>query len=179
MRSPGPGADGGRELPRPRPIGLTVRAALGALIIYFFVALLTKWNVFVRLDPIESDRYYTVFTLLFLPDVFNYTFGRSWGLWPSAVFVAVGAVLGLAGYVISGEWWNIVLAAWVYAGDVLVFAAIAVSFPVAVAARTPGCELGAIPWLLARGRGTTERLRRPTCAVGLDYLDRWEARRRR
>jgi hypothetical protein len=178
MRSTGLGADKRRELPRPGPIGLAVRTALGALMIYFFVALLTKWGVFVRLDPIESDRYYTAFTLWLLPYVFSYTFGWRWGPWPSVVFVAVGAVLGVAGYVLANEWWNPVLAGWVYAGDLLVFGALAVSFPVAVATRSPGCELRAIPWFLAKRRGTTEGQPRPACAIGLDYLDRWEARRR-
>ena len=168
-----------REFPRPGPIGLAIRVILGAFTIYWFVALLTKWNAFLERDPIESERYYTLFTLWLLPYVFNLTFRRRWGPWPTVVFVLGGAALGLAGYLVSGEFWNVVLAGWVYAGDLLVMAALAVSFPVAVATRSPGCELGAIPWLISRRRGRTYETPRPGCAVGLERLDRWEARWRR
>jgi hypothetical protein len=69
-----------------------------------------------------------------------------------------------------------VLAGWTYAGDLLVWGALAVSFPVASLTRSPGCELGALPWLLGGREG--EAAPRPGCAVGLDRLDAWEAARR-
>jgi hypothetical protein len=167
----------GLQLSPPGPLGLAVRLILGGLSIYWFVALLTKWNVFLELDPIESDRFYTVFTLWLLPEVFNITFRRRWGIWPTVVFVAGGAALAGAGVLIGGEVWNPVLAGWVYAGDLLVFAALAVSFPVAIVTRSPGCELDGLPRLVA---GPLDRaVERPRCAVGLDSLDRWEAGRRR
>lgn len=50
---------------------------------------------------------------------------------------------------------------WVYAGDLVVMTDLAVSFPVAVATRSPGCELGAIHWLIARRRGKTYARRGP------------------
>jgi hypothetical protein len=53
------------------------------------------------------------------------------------VFVAGGAAIGLAGYLTGAEVWNPVLAAWTYAGDLLVFGALAVLFPVAVVTRSP------------------------------------------
>ncbi|SRR6266545_1861106 len=171
--------DSTRELPRPGPIGLAIRVILGAAIIYGFVAVLTKWNVLLEHDPIESDWYFTLGTLWLLPYVFNFTFGRRWGPWPTVVFLAAGVVLGLTGYLLSGEFWNPVLGGWEYAGDLMVWIALAVSFPVAVATRSPGCELGAVPWLIARRRGRTYERPRPGCAVGLDRLDRWEAGWRR
>lgn len=170
--------DSRNELARPGPIGLTIRVVLGAATIYWLAALLTKWNVFLEHDPIESERYYTLFTLWLLPYVFNISFGRRWGPWPTVVFVAGGAAIGLAGNLVASEFWNPVLAGWVYAGDLLVMAALAVSFPVAIATRSPGCELGAIPWLVARRRGSSYKRPRPGCAIGLDHLDRWEAARR-
>jgi hypothetical protein len=161
----------------PGPLGLAVRVALGALFVYSFVSHLTKWSVFLELDPLESDRFYTLVSLLLLPEVFNIAFRRRWGLWPTAVFLAGGVILGLAGLLIAGEVWNPVLAGWVYAGDLLVMAALAVSFPVAIVTRSPGCELDALPRLIA---GPLDRaVERPRCVVGLDRLDRWEAARRR
>ena len=44
-------------------------------------------------------------------------------------------------------------------------------------ARSPGCELGALPWLLGGREGGAAP--RPGCAVGLNRLDAWETARRR
>jgi hypothetical protein len=59
----------------------------------------------------------------------------------------------------------------------LAWGALAVWFPVAIVTRSPGCELGALPWLLA-GRERWAAPRRG-CAVGLDRLDAWEASRQK
>jgi hypothetical protein len=93
------------------------------------------------------------------------------------VFVAGGAAIGLAGYLTGGEVWNPLLVGLTYAGDLLVWGPLAVSFPVAILTRSPGYELGALPWLLAGHQGGAAP--RPGCAVGLDRLDAWEASRRR
>jgi hypothetical protein len=167
----------GPQLVRPGPIGLGIRVVLGVTVLYWFAALLTKWSGFVERDPIESGRLYTLFTILWLPEVFALTLRRPWGLWPAVVFLAGGAAIGLVGYLTGAEMWNPVLAGWIYAGDLLAWGALAVSFPVAIVTRSPGCELGAIPWLLA-GRERWAAPRRG-CAVGLDRLDAWEASRQR
>jgi hypothetical protein len=144
----------GPQLVRPGPIGLGIRVLLGATVLYWFAALLTKWNGFLERDPIESGRLYTLFTIWWLPEVFALTFRRPWGLWPAVVFLAGGAAIGLAGSLTGGGVWNPVLAGWTYAGDLLAWGALAVSFPVAIVTRSPGCQLGALPWLLAgRERG--------------------------
>jgi hypothetical protein len=165
------------QLARPGPIGLGIRVLLGAIVLYWFAALLTKWNGFLEHDPIASGRLYTLFTIWLLPEVFTLTFRRPWGLWPAVVFVAGGAAIGLVGYLAGGGVWNPVLAGWTYGGDLLVWGALAVSFPVAIATRSPGCELGVLPWLLAGRQGRVAP--RPGCAVGLDRLDAWEAARKR
>ena len=77
------------QLVRPGPIGLGIRVLLGATLLYWFAALLTKWSGFVERDPIESGRLYTLFTIWWLPEVFALTFRRGWGLRP-----AVGGVRG-------------------------------------------------------------------------------------
>jgi hypothetical protein len=108
---------------------------------------------------------------LSLPEVFNIGLRRHWGLWPLVIFLAGAAVIGSVGYLVSDELWTTALAAWVYAGDLLVFGALAVSFPVAVATRTPGSELNAMPKLIARLRGTADAETR-RCSLGVDLLDR-------
>ena len=93
------------------------------------------------------------------------------------VFLAGGAAIGLAGSLTGDGVWNPALAGWTYAGDLLAWGALAVSFPVAIVTRSPGCELGALPWLLGGRQGSAAP--RLGCAVGLDRLDAWEAARRR
>jgi hypothetical protein len=165
----------------PGPVGLLIRVILGAAVVYALVELVTQWDSFRDLNLIESGFWFiTLFTLL-LSDVFNIGLRRHWGLWPLVVFLAGAAALGLASYLAAGEIWTTALAAWVYAGDLLVFGALTVSFPVASATRTPGCELNAIPRLVARLRGTTDEETR-RCSLGVDLLDRqpprlpWRAR---
>jgi hypothetical protein len=166
----------------PGPVGLGIRVILGAVSVYALVELITQWDSFRDQHLIESDFWFiTLFTLCLLPDLFNIELRRHWGLWPLVVFLAGAAALGLAGFLATGEIWTTALATWVYAGDLLVFAALSVSFPVAIATRTPGCELNAIPRLVARLRGTTDEETR-RCILGVDLLDRqpprlpWRAR---
>jgi hypothetical protein len=162
--------DPARELPGPGPIGLTIRVVLGVIAIYAFIDLLTEWSGFLKRDPIESERYYTVFTLCLLADVFNIGLRRRWRAWPIVVFLVVAAVMGATGYLATGEVWTTPLAAWVFAADVLVFTALVISFPVAIVTRTPGCEFNAIPRLVARLRGTVDVETR-RCLLRIDALD--------
>jgi hypothetical protein len=172
----GPGPAG------PGPVGLLIRVILGAAAVYALIELITKWDIFRDRNLIESDFWFiTLFTLCLLPDVFNIGLRRRWGLWPLVVFLTGAAAMGSTSYLASREIWTTALAAWVYAGDLLVFGALTVSFPVAIATRTPGCELNAIPRLVARLRGTTDAETR-RCILGVDLLDRqpprlpWRAR---
>jgi hypothetical protein len=164
---------------RPGPIGLLIRMVLGAVAVYALVELVTKWDIFRDQNLIESDFWFvTVFTVCLLADVFNIGLRRRWGLWPIVVFLAGAAAIGSVGYLASREIWTTALAAWVYAGDLVVFGALAVSFPVAIVTRTPGCEFNALPRLVARLRGTADEETR-RCLLGVDLLDKYPLRLRR
>jgi len=161
---------------RPGPIGLLIRVVLGAASVYALVELVTKWDIFRDQDLIESDFWFvTVFTVCLLADVFNIGLRRQWDVWPIVVFLAGAAAIGSASYLASREIWTTALAAWVYAADLLVFAALSVSFPVAIVTRTPGCEFNAIPRLVARLRGTSDEETR-RCLLGVDLLDKYPIR---
>jgi hypothetical protein len=163
---------------RPGPIGLLIRMVLGAVAVYALVELVTKWDIFRDQNLIESDFWFvTVFTVCLLADVFNIGLRRRWGVWPIVVFLAGAAAIGSASYLASREIWTTALAAWVYAGDLVVFAALSVSFPVAIVMRTPGCELNALPKLVARLRGTADEETR-RCLLGVDLFDKSPMRRR-
>jgi hypothetical protein len=163
----------------PGPVGLLLRVVLGAAAVYALVELITNWDVFRDRNLIESDFWLiTVFTLCLLADVFNIGLRRRWGAWPIVIFLAGAAAIGAAGYLAARAVWTTALAAWVYAGDLLVSGALSVSFPVAIAMRTPGCELNALPRLVARLRGTADEEAR-RCLLGVDLLDRQPMRLRR
>src|SRR5688572_14419073 len=105
---------------RPGPVGLLIRVVLGAASVWGLVELVTNWDVFRDQDLIESDFWFiTLLTLCLLPDVFNIGLRRRWGAWPLVVFLAGAVAIGLVGHL--GEVWTTALAAWVYAGDLLVF----------------------------------------------------------
>jgi hypothetical protein len=162
-------------LARPGPIGLAIRVVLGVVSVYALAELLTKWDVFRDKNLIESDFWFvTLFTVCLLPDVFNIALRRRWAAWPLVVFLAGGVVLGSAGSIASDEIWIVPLALWVYAGDVLVFGTLVLSFPLAIVMRTAGCEFNAVPRLIARLRGTADKETR-RCILGIDLLDRWGA----
>jgi hypothetical protein len=157
---------------RPGLVGLLIRVVLGAASVYGLVELIIKWDIFRDQNLVESDFWFiTLFTLCLLPDAFNIGLRRRWGVWPLVVFVAGGAAIGSASYLAAREIWTTALAAWVYAGDLLVFGARSVSFPVAIATRTPGCEFNAMPRLVARLRGTADEETR-RCILGVDLLDK-------
>jgi hypothetical protein len=164
----------------PGPLGLLIRVVLGAAVVYALVELLTNWDAFRDRNLIESDFWFiTVFTLCLLADVFNIGLRRRWGVWPIVVFLAGAAVIGAVSYLAAGAVWTTALAAWAYGGDLLVFAALSVSFPVAIVMRTPGCELNALPRLVARLRGTADEETR-RCLLGVELLDKhqmWLPRR--
>ena len=160
----------------PGPGGLLIRVVLGAAAVYALVELLTKWDIFRDQNLIESDFWFiTLFTLCLLADVFNIGLRRRWGPWPIVVFLAGAVMLGSVGYLASREVWTAALAVWVYAADLLVFGALSVSFPVAIVMRTPGCELNALPRLVARLRGTADAETR-RCLLGVDLLDKHQLR---
>jgi uncharacterized protein YndB with AHSA1/START domain len=154
----------------PGPVGLLIRVLLGAAAVYALVELVTQWDAFRDQNLIESGFWLITLFTLCLSDVFNIGLRRRWGPWPTVIFLAGAVVLGSVGYLAAGEVWITALAAWVYAGDLLVFGALSVSFPVAIATRTPGCELNAIPRLAARLHGSADQARR--CRLGVDLLDR-------
>ncbi len=73
-------------LPKPGPIGRSVRLALGLLLLYFAAYALTHY----RLGGSPSATNLGVwiglaYAVYYLPDVINLGFGRNWGRWRGAM----------------------------------------------------------------------------------------------
>ena len=91
------------RLPKPGPIGRSVRLALGLLLLYFAVYALTHY----RLGGSPSARDLGVwiglaFAVYYLPDVINLGLGRSFGRWPLFVAATAVVVAGLIDRVSGG-----------------------------------------------------------------------------
>ncbi len=127
------------SLPKPGPIGRSVRLALGLFLLYFAVYTLTRY----RLGGSPSARDLGVwialaFALYYLPDVINLGLGRSWGRRP--LFVGVTTV-GLAGgidRVSSGTVLGPALGCIVFVLIVYAFTHIGLSLIVAAIIAAPG-----------------------------------------
>ena len=89
--------------------------------------------------------------------------------------LAVGAAIGR---MTSGAVWAYPLPDSVWTFDLVMLVQELGAFALAIVLGTPGCEVGVWPELVARAggrpRGQTGGL---ACVVGLQFVDRWEARR--
>jgi hypothetical protein len=80
--------------PKPGPIGRIARLLLGVLLLNGFIDLVIvpAYNDFVSLSPPSTPGIWitTALAFLFVADLVNITFGRSWGRWPQLVVALVG-----------------------------------------------------------------------------------------
>ncbi len=127
------------RLPKPGPIGRSVRLALGLFLLYFAVYALTHY----RLGGSPSARDLGVwiglaYAVYFLPDAINLGLGRTWGRWP--LFVATTAVLvaGLIDLVSSGTFVGPAFGLIVFVLIVYAFTHIGLSLIVAAIIAAPG-----------------------------------------
>ncbi len=163
-------------LRKPGPIGRLVRFVLGAFLAYEVWLLWTYPQVLVRDGaPHWSALLGLLFALWLIPPVFNLGLGFSAKLWPR--YVVAGAILGwmVTARVSEGVWWTPELGRFVWLFLLYTFGHLGLSFLLASAIATPGCEMRAIPhlWTLVSGRETKEHY----CPGFFDGLDRWEAGR--
>lgn len=104
---------------------------------------------------------------------------RRWRLVASAGLVAPIAVSAAVAWRTSGAIWAFPLVDVIWWFDVLTLGQTIVALPVAIVLGTPGCEVGVWPELIYRlRRKQVSGPPRVVCVIGLDLVDKWEARRR-
>lgn len=105
---------------------------------------------------------------------------RRWRRATLGVLAAAAAIAIAAGAATGAAPWRSPLIDLVWMFDALMLTETVVAALLAGALGTPGCEVGVWPELIARvqARRTTP-VTGVACIIGLDVLDRWEARRRR
>ncbi len=166
-------------LPRPGWIGRLVRLGLAGLCLYVLSELIRYWSV-VLLHPDQAMRGF-VLPILGMLWVFNYVvnigFGVSWRRWPLFALLAAFAAACVVSRLLYGDWFAEPGGALLLAALGYFYAHLGVSFLLAAAFATPGCEMRALPHLIATF-GDRDPAEHPCPAGFLHRLDQWEATRR-
>lgn len=165
-------------LTRPGPIGRSLRGLLGLLCLYVLWEGLSDWN-HTSAFPWETfvDRFVVlVMPLWLLNDVVNIGFAKRWGHQPVVVWSLLLLVLAIIGYVTTGDLDNLIWGIPLNMGLAYFYAHLGASFVLAFLMATPGCEMRAIPELIARIQGRSAK--EHACPVALvTKIDAWERHR--
>lgn len=163
-------------LEKPGPIGRLVRLTAGILLAFVVWDLLPDGAGIARAArPHWSLLLGIVIALVLFPYVVNIGWGLNLKAWPRRI---VGAILGggvLFVWATTGDTWSPAAGWFTWGWMLYTFAHLGISFLIAAAIGTPGCEMRALPhlWTLLTGRETKEH----HCPGFLDNVDAWEARR--
>jgi hypothetical protein len=166
------------SLERPGPVGRLVRLTMGIVCMYALYTLLLHWQTIIQapVSVLPSITAMVLVTIFIINYVVNIGFGKSWGRWPSYLSIASMLVLAAAAWLLYGTPDHALLGTVLWAWLVYFYAHLGVSFVLAAAIATPGCEMRAIPELIGRmsGRPTAEH----HCpAAFITKIDEWERNR--
>jgi len=112
------------------------------------------------------------FALWLLPPVVNIGWGTNWEAWPRYVMGGILVVWAIGNGFLAGYWWTPRLGRFAWLLCLYTFGHLGLSFVLAAAIATPGCEMRAIPhlWTVLTGQETQEHF----CPGFLNGLDAWE-----
>ncbi len=167
------------SLDRPGPVGRIVRLSLGILCSYGIYGLVLNraniiWN---PVSVLPNIWVMVVIALLIINYVVNIGFGKSFGRWPSYISIAVALLLATVSWLKFGTPDHPLLGTALWLWMAYFYGHLGVSFLLAAAIATPGCEMRAIPELYGRVTGKeTEEHHCP--ASFITTIDAWERRRR-
>ena len=163
------------SLDRPGPIGRVVRLALAILCSYALYELLVYRETIIA-TPISVLANFTVMVLaaLFIINyVVNIGFGKSFGRWPSYISIAVILIVAAMSWLAFGTPNHPMLGMVFWLWLVYFYLHLGVSFVLAAAIATPGCEMRAIPELFGRLTGRT--VAEHHCPASfITKIDAWE-----
>lgn len=163
------------SLERPGPVGRIVRLALGILCTYALYQLIL-YRVSITTTPVSVLPNIAVIVLaaiLVINYVGNIGFGRSFGRWPSYVSIGTALFFAAMSLLAFGTANHPMLGAALWLWLVYFYGHLGVSFLLAGAIATPGCEMRAIPELV--GRVTGREVEEHHCpAAFISRIDAWE-----
>jgi len=160
------------SLEKPGPVGRMVRFLLGVLCFYGLYELITVAPYFAS-DPIGLLPGMSLMILVAFC-IFNYIvnigFSRNWNRYPVAISFVLFGVMALVSYLVAGTP-NTPILLWLGC----FFTHLGISFVLASALGTPGCEMRTIPQLFSKF--THRESKEHHCPVSIiSGIDRWEKR---
>lgn len=163
------------SLEPPGPIGRLTRLVLGLLCAYALYELIL-YRVNITSTPVSVLPNLTIMVLaaiLIINYVVNIGFGRSFGRWPSYISIAVALLLATVSWLSFGTPDHSLLGIALWLWLAYFYGHLGVSFLLAAAIATPGCEMRAIPDLY--GRLTGRRVKEHHCPASfITRIDAWE-----
>ncbi|MCH2355124.1 MAG: hypothetical protein MK319_00360 [Pseudomonadales bacterium] len=166
------------SLSKPGPVGRLVRFLLGILCLYALWGLKNIASDFVE-NPIGLLPNLGLM-ILFALCIFNYFvnigFSRDWYRYPLILSLIFLLAVATVGYLFTGDAGTEVLGVTVLLWLGYFYTHLGISFLLAAALATPGCEERAIPELV--GKITHRESKEHLCPVSiLSGIDQWEKRR--
>lgn len=158
------------SLERPGPMGRTVRLVLGLACLWVVWQLVTRSGLPDLVNP--SFWVLAAFGLVLAPYVVNIGFGANLGAWPRVASVGLLALAAVVSFATAGSLLAAPLWATVVVWMVYVYGHLGLSFVLAAAIATPGCEMRSLPHLagLVRRRDAREHY----CPGFIQNVDAWE-----
>ena len=165
-------------LTRSGPIGRLLRFVFGLMCAWFLMLIMTDTARTAARFPNIMELWPGIFFALYLFSyVINIGFGRQWGRWPQIVILSCTAAAAFGSFAAYGIVWGPPLAWFIMAWVSYLYTHLAISFFLSAVLATPGCEMRALPHLIAKlgNRAPLEH----DCPVGpLSRIDAWEAGRK-
>ncbi|HJN49252.1 MAG: hypothetical protein QGI68_17985 [Pseudomonadales bacterium] len=164
-------------LDRPGSIGRMVRLGMGVLCLY------ALWQVIIYREelidtPVSVIPNFSVMLaigLCIINYVVNIGFSKSWGRMPAYISLAAFGILAGVSYLVGGDWDSPILGVPLFMWLTYFYGHLGISFTIAAAIATPGCEMRSIPELL--GRATGQKAQEHHCpAAFITKIDEWEKR---
>lgn len=163
------------SLARPGPVGRIVRLALGIACLYAIYQLLLYHQAIISTPVAVLPNFWLLVfaAILIINYVVNIGFGKSWGRWPSYVSVAAALLFATMSWLAFGTpdhpLFGVVLWSWL----VYFYLHLGLSFVLAAAIGTPGCEMRSIPQILGRMRGRAAPEHHCPASL-ISKIDDWE-----
>lgn len=166
------------SLPRPGPVGRTVRLLIGLWLLYALVLLVQDTSAFVHAETLPRSTSFWLFVLIAFhvtPYVVNIGFGRNWRHASQIVVAGAGVGLLALDLAVYGRVWAPPLGLFMWVWLAYFSLHLGGSFVLSALLATPGCEMRALPhaWGMLRGTTVSEHY----CPGPFDGLDRWETGR--
>lgn len=158
-------------LPKPRFLGRLVRLSFGVTLAWFLF--LTSPSE-VR-NPDGLFWILSIYAFSAMSGFFDVLLDVKWGRKSQTTFLLIVLVTAAIDLIFGKSVWLPVLGWLIYALIFIMVALSALSYFLAAALRTPGCEWRAIPLLFAALRGLDTDYH--PCSIYLQKLDQWEENR--